>query len=176
MCAGDSRVFTLLTRALQLILILPVLRVPLPGNAVSFMSMMLLIATFDFMENFVDWETQPIVSFNEQADQLDADVIGQMANIGFETRNTLMNLNTVALLILFLAARILISTLLYLIYLCQQDKLSILRRAAIFISSSVIMNNLIGLTIETYIDFVVVAYLGRNQLGNFWQESGEILS
>ena len=53
--------YVIMTRALQYILHLPLFRIVLPANCASFFESTLLIAMFDFVEQFWDWDTQDVI-------------------------------------------------------------------------------------------------------------------
>ena len=54
--AGENRYLVILVRQLQLILNLPLYKVAHPANFLSFVSMAIMIALFDFLEFFLDWD------------------------------------------------------------------------------------------------------------------------
>lgn len=98
-------------RALAYILHLPLLRTVFPGNVSKFFEMTLLIAMFDFMENFYTWPDQSPI-FDEEAE---FNIMPQIENIGYESHNTVLNLNTVALVMVIISVRIILGGIFYLI-------------------------------------------------------------
>lgn len=68
----------------------------LPANVAEFFSIIVPIATFDVLD--ADWTTQLVLEFDEEGqEQFEGEISGQMADLGYETHNALLNLGSLAL-------------------------------------------------------------------------------
>lgn len=104
---GSGMIFVIWMRTLAYILHLPLLNIAFPGNTSRFFELTLLIALFDYVENFYEWdESSELFNSNVQFK-----VIDQIKNIGYDSHNSMINLNTVALVIMLTSARLLLAGL-----------------------------------------------------------------
>ena len=98
--AGENRYMLIFIRQLQIILNLPLFKVVFPANFISFVAMTLMIAMFDFLEFFVDWDEVKFLEFED----IENAVADQAENVGYESHDMVKNLNTVAIVLILITA------------------------------------------------------------------------
>ena len=97
--AGESRYMVIFVRQLQIILNLPLYKVSFPPNFITFVAMAIMIALFDVLEFFLDWDDVNFLQFQD----VDLTVEDQANNVGYESHDMLRNLNTVGIILLLVA-------------------------------------------------------------------------
>jgi hypothetical protein len=93
--AGSLNQLLAFINSLQLILHLPIMNLKIPANALSFFQIVLPIVLFDILENIEYIEN----IFGQQNE--DSIVLDQMKQLGYENSNTILNLKTIFVLMIF---------------------------------------------------------------------------
>lgn len=106
---GSGMYFVIWIRSLTYILHAPLLQILFPANASRFYEITFLIALFDFLESLDLWD--------EQGGLFDGNVNmdlnpQQIENIGYESHNSIINLNTVAIVFVLLSLQIMLGVIL----------------------------------------------------------------
>ena len=96
------RAYFILIRTLQLIMHLPLLQINFPANVMTFIQILIPTLNFDILETWLDWEKFNIIKFDFEGQKLFAQtkMYNQMIEIGYETPNSLILLNTLAIVLL----------------------------------------------------------------------------
>jgi hypothetical protein len=98
--AGSLNQLLAYINSLQLILHLPIMNLKIPASALSFFQIVLPIVLFDILENVEYIEN----IFGQQ--NKDSIVLDQMKQIGYENTNTILNLKTIFVLMIFYFLRL----------------------------------------------------------------------
>lgn len=98
-----------------------------PGNTMTLISIIIPVVGFDVLESTLDWEWVdsmfPIFDFNEH-ELVGERLFNQLTDIGYETFNSLMILNTIGFIFLFLVLKILFWVIMMVVAkLCGSPKL-----------------------------------------------------
>lgn len=94
--SGGMRYMLELIRYLQLVINFSILSINLPANVCQLFSIIVPVVTFDIFD--ADWTTKLVLEFDQEGQEEFADQIsGQMADLGYETHNALLNLGSLAL-------------------------------------------------------------------------------
>jgi hypothetical protein len=93
MSKDSTKYMLILIEALQLVLYLPLLRFVIPSNFIMMSEYIRPIAMFDVLENNMGLDASLFMNFDEEA-QVDEAILDQMADIGFESNNSIKNLGT----------------------------------------------------------------------------------
>ena len=95
----------IMVRSLQVVLHLPIIRVIFPANVMLLISSLIPTIGFDLLEAFFDWEEQRVLRFNNDRHDSIKDVyFNQICDLGYDSFNSIMLLQTLAvLLVLYLA-------------------------------------------------------------------------
>ena len=99
MSKDSTKYMLILIEALQLVLYLPLLRFVIPSNFIMMSENLRPIAMFDVLENNMGLDASLFMNFDEEA-QLDEAILDQMADIGFESNNSIKNLGTMYFVLL----------------------------------------------------------------------------
>ena len=104
-----------------MVLHLPMLRIIVPANVASFFRVILPIVMFDVLEGFEDTvkDFYRVIDLNFRREDEQTDSRGmfdQMRSLGYQTSNTIFNLGTIFFLIIIYFIRLLIYSLVYLLY------------------------------------------------------------
>ena len=109
--ASPTKFFPIFIRALQFIIHIPMLSaVVCTPNVMSVFAVMLKVGMYDFLESWVDVS---FLGFSEP----ELEIPSQIEDLGFGSSNSILNLNTVAIVILFILARMALILILKLILL-----------------------------------------------------------
>ena len=138
----------IMIRSLQMIMHLPLVQISFPGNAISLISQMIPVVGFDILETIIDWEVVnesfSIFNFGEH-EFLSERIFAQLNDIGYETFNAVMILNTIGIvLVLYVIKVILLSLFASLAFMCKNKYL---KTKAIDWSKGLFFNQLISLYI-----------------------------
>ena len=98
-------------RSLQLLLHIPLFLYSLPSNVSMFIQTTLPIAMFDLLGEIIDFENLPWLPMDlEKQKELGQSLLpSQIVDVGYETRNSILNLGTLGLVTMLLVAKILIA-------------------------------------------------------------------
>ena len=150
---------------------MPLYRIVFPGNVSAFFEMTLLLALFDFLENFAPWDDTEGL-FDEEAE---FEVLPQIENIGYESHNTIQNLNTVAVVMVLLSIRVLFALICRCfkrICCCGNE---CLQKTYNYLMDGVFMNLVNTLGIEIFMEVVVVVYLNFLPKDGTALQAGEVV-
>ena len=82
-----------------------------PGNTITLISILIPVVGFDILENVLDWEwfNQLVNLFDfEEHELVGEKIFAQITDIGYETFNTLMILNTLGVVLIFYLIKVLV--------------------------------------------------------------------
>lgn len=152
----------LMVRTYQFILHLPMFQMNMPGNVIMLYENVLPIVCWDMLDHSLNWETQPIIPFGDLEEE--APFPGQLEELGYETSNFMMNTSTIAILMLIYTVKLLIYGLLRLLVCCFPCcEGEWLRWTINGMHSSLFFADLIVLTVESYMEFMIAGYLTLRQ-------------
>lgn len=95
--SSSSHLFILFVRALAITVHMPMLQIIIPGNVLTFFSIIIKVVMFDVLEESRFWENQKALQF---AENLEFEMIDQMQNAGYDSGSELLLLQTLAIVIL----------------------------------------------------------------------------
>lgn len=79
--------------SMQMIIHLPMMRIPVPSNASSYFQTIVPVITFDVMPS--DYTTELFLEFDSHSqDQIRDNILGQMQDLGYENHNLLQILGS----------------------------------------------------------------------------------
>jgi len=77
-----------------MILHLPMMHVIIPGNVNMFFSILIPIVMFDIIDS--EWSTELVFTFDSEGQEETAkDMSGQIMDLGYDSRNSILNLGSV---------------------------------------------------------------------------------
>lgn len=168
---------TILIRLLQIILHLPLLFTIVPGNVISTFRVLISIAMFDVLENDYGIGPELFFEFDEESQQkISVDIMDQAKELGYESRNIIKSLGSLAICILVYFMAIMS---LFLFYIAQ----FILKRYYIknwvwrwfkFQKKILIFAVLLPIVLHGYLDFMIGGVY--NLKNTVMTTDGEIIS
>jgi hypothetical protein len=136
-------------RSLQMIIHLPMLRIIVPANVSMFFSIIIPVVMFDIIAP--EYSTELVLDFEED-DQVE---FNQMADLGYETHNSILNLGSIALFLSIYFFKIIALLSLWLIRKytpkCKENYKSLYKQ--------VFFAELIGLLLEAYFELLITSFL-----------------
>lgn len=95
------RSFFIMIRTLQLVMHVPIFQVTLPANIMSAIEVFFPLLGFDLLEVVLDWEKSPLkFDFDGYEAYSEEFIYGQVNDMGYDMPNTILVLNTLAILLL----------------------------------------------------------------------------
>jgi len=141
--------------SLQFIVFQSIMRFNIPGNLSSFIEQIMSMVGLDVLDLLVDWEEQPgasLMKFDfERHEQKEDDISNMMQDLGFSSHNSILVLNTVAVVLLILWAK---SLFVLLLKPCRSLH-SKLQQTHDKWKKGLILNAFIDLYISTYFEFMI---------------------
>lgn len=126
----------------------------IPANVSEFYSIIIPVAMFDVLD--ADWTTQLVFEFDEEGQEnLSGHIPGQMADLGYETHNAMLNLGSLAI---FSTVWVLQVPFLFISY-CLKSKMKIMKRTYKYLKKSMMFGSLIALLIDACFEFLISGYL-----------------
>ena len=162
----------LMTRSLQLILHLPIMQVVLPANVIVFIGSAINFVMFDIFFGYEVWEYIPNIHFNPN---IQSPVLNRMQNVNYKYRNSYQDLGALTFILFLYLLRVFLSIILklsILIFRIKKEK-SLLIKSYNKMSENVFFNQIIGLSLEAYMEFYINGLLNL-QTPDF-STNGEIL-
>ena len=113
----------IMVRALQIIMHLPIIQVLFPANIMIIIRALFPTIGFDIMDSVLEWEEQGVIQFNfEKHDSIKDTVFNQLVDIGYDSFNSIMMLQTLAVIVLFYFFQVFCWTLLKLFVWVTKNK------------------------------------------------------
>lgn len=147
------------------------MRIVFPANVTSFVAITIKIAMFDFLDTFLDWEEQTLLDFDFT---IDSGVSDQTKDIGYNSHNAVMNLNSVAVFIVIYFAQVIV----YLFAacckkLCKCKKKSCWSKFTVWMRKDLFWNAILTLALEGYVEMLIAGMVNTKHLRA--DKSGEVL-
>lgn len=164
----------IMVRALQIIMHLPLIQVLFPANIMMIIKALFPTIGFDIMDSVLEWEDQSLVEFNfKQHDTIKDKVFNQLVDIGYDSFNSIMILQTLGVIVLFYFIQVLFCAQLLLFVRITKNKYGGQKRLE-NLSKNLFFNPLIELYIQGFFEFVISAILTFSISTN--SMFGEVLS
>ena len=115
--------------------------------------------SFDFLEAFFEWDSQQILSFNfEEHDKIKERIFNQLVDIGYDSLNNIMLLQTLAVVLFIYIIQISLLGLFTLFITLTKNKYGG-KNLANKINEQLFFNPIIELFLQGYFEFLISALL-----------------
>ena len=155
------RFMFIMVRSLQLIMHLPMMQVIFPGNAMTLIVIIIPVVGFDILEALLDWEQVnehfEIFNFSEH-EKVSEKIFAQITELGYETFNSIMILNTIGFILIFYILKVVLWFLLRvcLLFCRNNDKIKSFTEK---LSGKIFFNELFQLYAQGFFEFLIAALL-----------------
>ena len=157
-------------RALQIIIHLAMNQFVMPANVMIMLEAVVPVISFDLLETFFDWESQDVVEFNfDKHSIIKEEIFNQLVDIGYDSFNSVMLLQTLAVFVILYFLQVLFWAYLYIFVRLSKNRWGgqKLERS---LAQRIFFGQLIELYIQGYFEFLISSILtlwmhNKNLLG-----------